>query len=81
VSSVLRHYDSELIRGLQRRGFEVYGTQVVLVRDLTAKVRLKQSVSRKKTVLIHAHLARSAPTDTSPSLRVLSGTRARSSPR
>jgi len=39
VSSVLRHYDSELIRGLQHRGFAIYGTQVLLVRDLASKVR------------------------------------------
>jgi hypothetical protein len=81
VSSVLRHYDSELIRCLRLRGFEVYGTQVVLVRDLTAKVRLRASVSRKKPVLIHARLARSVPTETSPGLRVLNGTRTPSSPR
>jgi ribosomal protein S18 acetylase RimI-like enzyme len=81
VSSVLRHYDSELIRSLRLRGFEVYGTQVVLVRDLTAKVRLRASVSRKKPVLIHARLARSVPTEMSPGLRVLNGTRTPSSPR
>jgi ribosomal protein S18 acetylase RimI-like enzyme len=81
VSSVLRHYDSELIRGLQHRGFEVYGTQVVLVRDLTAKVRLRESRSPKKSVLIHAHVARSVPTGRPPGLRVLNGTRTSSSPR
>jgi hypothetical protein len=71
VSSVLRHYDSELIRGLQKRGFAIYGTQVLLVRDLASKVRLRTAPARKKPVLVHAHLAQSVPADTSPSLRVL----------
>ena len=72
VSSVLRHYDSELIRSLQQRGFAIYGTQVLLVRDLATKVRLRAAPSRKKPVLVHAHLAQSVPGETSPSLRALS---------
>jgi len=69
---VLRHYDSELIRALQQRGFAIYGTQLLLVCDLGAKVRLKQAATRKKPVLVHAGLARSVPpTSRSASLRVL----------
>ena len=71
VSSVLRHYDSELIRGLQKRGFAIYGTQVLLVRDLASKVRLRTAPARKKPVLVHAHLAHSVPADSSPNLTVL----------
>jgi hypothetical protein len=71
VTSVLRHYDSELIRSLQRRGFTVYGTQVLLVRDLAKRVRLRATRPRKKPVLVHAHLARSVRSD-APTLRVLS---------
>ena len=60
VSCVLRHYDSELIRALQRRGFEVFGAQLLLVRDLALKVRLRQVAAdrKKKPVLAHAGLAR-----------------------
>jgi L-amino acid N-acyltransferase YncA len=72
VSSVLRHYDSELIRSLQKRGFAIYGTQVLLVRDLATKVRLRTARSREKPVLVHAHLAQTVPADGAPSLRVLS---------
>jgi hypothetical protein len=73
VSSVLRHYDSELIRGLQHRGFAIYGTQVLLVRDLASKVRYRAAPARKKPVLVRAHLAQTVPVgETSPSLRVLS---------
>lgn len=71
VSSVLRHYNSELIRSLQRRGFTIYGTQVLLVRDLARRVRLRATPARKKPVLIRAHLAQSVAGET-PSLRVLS---------
>jgi hypothetical protein len=71
VTSVLRHYDSELIRTLQQRGFAIYGTQLLLVRDLASRVRLRTVPARKKPVLIHAHLARSMPAD-APTLRVLS---------
>jgi len=61
VSCVLRHYDSELIRSLQQRGFEIYGSQLLLVRDLALKVRLRADTARskKKGVLVHAGLARS----------------------
>ena len=59
VSCVLRHYDSELIRSLQKRGFEIYGSQLLLVRDLALKVRLPAVAAKKKGVLIHAGLARS----------------------
>lgn len=71
VSSVLRHYDSELIRSLQNRGFAVYGTQVLLLRDLASRVRLRSVPARKKPVLIHAHLAHTAP-HPPPPLRILS---------
>ena len=69
---VLRHYDSELIRALQQRGFAVYGTQLLLVCDLGAKVRLKQAATRKKPVLVHAGVAQSVPAGKHPAaLRVL----------
>jgi hypothetical protein len=63
VSCVLRHYDSELIRSLQRRDFEIFGSQLLLVRDLALKVRLRADTARskKKGVLVHAGLARSIP--------------------
>jgi ribosomal protein S18 acetylase RimI-like enzyme len=62
VSCVLRHYDSELIRSLQRRGFEIFGSQLLLVRDLALKVRLADTAkSKKKGVLVHAGLARTVP--------------------
>ncbi len=59
LSCVLRHYDSELIRSLQRRGFEIFGTQLLLVRDLALKVRLRAPSRQKKRVLAPAGLARS----------------------
>jgi len=66
VSCVLRHYDSELIRSLQQRGFEIFGSQLLLVRDLALKVRLRADTrSKKKGVLVHAGLARSVPSPTS----------------
>jgi len=61
VLSVLRHYDSELIRALQQRGFEIYGAQRVLVCDLGNKVRIKEVTRRKKPVLVHAGVAQSVP--------------------
>lgn len=67
ASCVLRHYDSELIRALQDRGFAVYGTQMLLVCDLGAKVRLRQPSRRKKPVLVQAGVARSV-TATDPPL-------------
>jgi len=74
VSSVLRHYDSELIRALQERGFAVYGTQMLLVSDLGAKVRLRQPARRKKPVLVQAGVARSvAAAEGGIELQVLSG--------
>ncbi len=81
VSCVLRHYDSELIRSLQHRGFAVFGTQLLLVRDLGIKVRLRATAKQKKPVLAHAGIARSHVS--SPSLTVLrpSERRERSSPR
>jgi L-amino acid N-acyltransferase YncA len=70
--SVLRHYDSELIRALQQRGFEIYGAQRLLVRDLGTKVRLREPAARKKPVLVQAGLAQSVPVRSGPaSLRVL----------
>ena len=78
ATCVLRHYDSELIRALQQRGFAVYGTQLLLISELGAKVRIQAPARRKKPVLIHAGIARSVPT-TSPNvpLRVLSTTGSR----
>jgi hypothetical protein len=61
AACVLRHYDSELIRALQQRGFAVYGTQLLLVCDLGAKVRIRQAERRKKPVLVHAGIAHSVP--------------------
>ena len=61
ASCVLRHYDSELIRALQERAFVVYGTQLLLVCDLGAKVRLRQPSRRKKPILVQAGIARSVP--------------------
>lgn len=60
VSCVLRHYDSELVRALQRRGFEILGTQLLLVRDLGHKVRVRapQADRAAKVSLAHAGLMR-----------------------
>lgn len=69
VSCVLRHYDSELIRSLQQRGFAIYGTQLLLVRDLGVKVRIREVARQKKQVLAHAGIAGSHVS--SPSLTVL----------
>jgi hypothetical protein len=80
VSCVLRHYDSELIRSLQQRDFAIYGTQLLFVRDLAVKVKLK-ATARKKPVLIHAGLAQSVPASSSTNLRVLSRRNERSLPR
>jgi len=61
LSCALRHYDSELIRSLQRRGFDIYGTQLLLVRDLALKMRVPARARReKKPVLVPAGLVRSA---------------------
>ncbi len=85
ATCVLRHYNSELIRALQQRGFAVYGTQLLLISELGAKVRIQAVSRRKKPVLIRAGIARSIPVpSTSVPLRVLSTTasrRERSSPR
>jgi hypothetical protein len=81
VSCVLRHYDSELIRSLQQRGFAIYGTQLLLVRDLGIKVGIRAVAKQKKPVLAHAGVASSHVS--SPSLTVLRSPerRARSSRR
>ena len=81
VACVLRHYDSEVIRTLQQRGFAVYGTQVLLVRDLGVKVRIPALAAQKKQVLAPAGIASSHVS--SPSLTVLHSPerRERSSPR
>ena len=81
VSCVLRHYDSELIRSLQQRGFAVYGTQLLLVRDLGIKVRIRALAKQSKQVLAHAGVAGSHVS--APSLTVLPAVerRERSSPR
>jgi hypothetical protein len=84
ATCVLRHYDSELIRALQQRGFAVYGTQLLLINELGAKVRIQAPARRKKPVLIHAGIARSVPASPPVPLHVLSTTvsrRQRSSPR
>jgi hypothetical protein len=82
VSCALRHYDSELIRTLQRRGFAVYGTQLLLVRDLAIKMRVPARARReKKPVLVPAGLVRSAGGVSATTLRVLtSASPTRSSP-
>lgn len=67
--SVLRHYDSELIRALQGRGFEIFGTQLLLVRDLAIKVTLRAVSAQKKPVLAHAGVTQSV--DAGSRLRVL----------
>ena len=80
VSCVLRHYDSELIRSLQQRGFAVFGSQLLLVRDLGVKVKLRSVAARKKPVLAAAGVSPSHVS--SPSLTVLRSQerRERSSP-
>jgi len=76
ASCVLRHYDSELIRALQQRGFAVYGTQLLLVCELAQKVRLRSPPRRKKPVLAAAQVARAVPNSGggNPGLRVLRST-------
>ena len=64
VTCALRHYDSELIRALQQRGFEVLGSQLLLVRDLGVKARIREAATapdKKKVSLAHAGLMRTAP--------------------
>ena len=80
VSCVLRHYDSELIRSLQQRGFAIFGSQLLLVRDLGVKVKLRSVAARKKPVLAAAGVGTSHVS--SPSLTVLRSQerRERSSP-
>ncbi len=75
VACVLRHYNSELIRALQGRGFAVYGMQMLLVCDLGSKVRLRQSAQRKKPILVQAGVARSVATEPQATLRVLGSRR------
>jgi hypothetical protein len=58
---VLRHYDSELIRALQQRGFDIYGTQLLLVRELGSRVRLRHPAAEKKPMLVRAGVAHSVP--------------------
>lgn len=74
VACVLRHYDSELIRSLQDRGFDVYGTQLLLVRELGARLRVRQAAreKQKKPMLVRAGVAQSVPaTDPAVPLHVL----------
>jgi hypothetical protein len=71
VWCVLRHYDSELIRSLQRRDFEVYGTQVLLTKELAVRVKLKSRERQKKPSLIPAGIARSVAAQQPVTLRVL----------
>ncbi|MFN2581852.1 MAG: hypothetical protein ABR498_03820 [Candidatus Dormibacteria bacterium] len=78
VACVLRHYDSELIRSLRQRGFETYGTQLLLVRELGSRVRLRQTAAEKKPILARAGVAQSVPaTEGHVSLRVLTTSRQR----
>jgi hypothetical protein len=78
ATCVLRHYDSELIRALQQRGFAVYGTQLLLLSELGTKVRVQAPSRRKKPVLVHAGIARSIPASApNVPLRVLSTTKSR----
>ena len=65
---VLRHYDSELIRALQGRDFEIFGSQLLMVRDLAAKVKLRTVSAKKQPVLAHAGVTQSVDVR----LRVLS---------
>ena len=76
VSCVLRHYDSELIRALQQRGFEVYGAQLLLVRDLALKLRLHQEsrAKEKKVSLVPAGLARAVAVAAVPVHSLQAGT-------
>lgn len=74
VACVLRHYDSELIRALRDRGFDVYGTQLLLVRELGMRVRVPRGAreKQKKPILVRAGVAQSVPaTDPAVPLRVL----------
>ena len=63
AACVLRHYDSELIRSLQQRGFAVYGAQLLLVRELGARVRLRNTAreKQKRPILVRAGVAQSVP--------------------
>ena len=72
VACVLRHYESELIRSLQQRGFAVYGTQVLLAKDLGVKVRIHAvSTSRRKKPVLAVGVAHSTPVAAPVALRVL----------
>lgn len=74
AACVLRHYDSELIRSLQDRGFDIYGTQLLLVRELGARVRVPRAAreKQKKPILVRAGVAQSVPaTQPGVPLRVL----------
>lgn len=74
AACVLRHYDSELIRALQRRGFAIYGAQLLLVRDLGQRVRLRHEArdKKKKPILVRAGVAQSVSAVEPPvPLRVL----------
>ena len=68
AACVLRHYDSELIRALQQRGFDVYGTQLLLVRELGARVRFRSPAreKQKKPILVRAGVAQSVPAAAPP---------------
>ena len=75
MSCVLRHYDSELIRALQSRGFEVYGAQLLLVRDLALKLRLRQpDRAKEKVSLVPAGLARAVAVPAVPAFNSQAGT-------
>ena len=72
AACVLRHYDSELIRALQQRGFAIYGSQLLLVRELGSRVRLRQPAREKKPILVRAGVAQSvSAVEPSVPLRVL----------
>ncbi|HET9052151.1 MAG TPA: hypothetical protein VFO60_10645 [Candidatus Dormibacteraeota bacterium] len=81
LTCILRHYDSELIRALQTRGFAIFSTQLLLVRDTAMKVRVRAAGRKeKKGVLVPAGLARSVPTLPMRPLRVAVHVAERSEP-
>ena len=85
ATCVLRHYDSELIRALQLRGFAVYGTQLLLISELGAKGAHPGAVAPQEArARPRRDRAKRAAASPSVPLRVLSTTttrRERSSPR
>lgn len=60
VSCVLRHFDEVQRTSLRARGFEVYGTQILLVRDVRAKLPVAKRASARAPMLAHAVAGRVA---------------------